>query len=45
MNMNIVKEKIKLHKCYLIVIFIMLIIIIIMGISLLFLENNNFINP
>ena len=45
MNMNIVKEKIKLHKCYLIVIIIMLIIIIIMGISLLFLENNNFINP
>ena len=43
--MNIVKEKIKLHKCYLIVIIIMLIIIIIMGISLLFLENNNFINP
>ena len=40
MNINIIKEKIKLHKYYLITIVIMLIIIITMGISLLIKENN-----
>ena len=45
MNINIIKEKIKLHKYYLITIIIMLIIIIIMGISLLIKDNNTFTNP
>ena len=45
MNINIIKEKIKLHKYYLITIIIMLIIIIIMGISLLTEENTTFTNP
>ena len=45
MNINIIKEKIKLHKYYLITIIIMLIIIIIMGISLLIKENTSFTNP
>ena len=45
MNINIIKEKIILHKYYLITIIIMLIIIIIMSISLLTKENNNFTNP
>ena len=42
MNINIIKEKIKLHKYYLITIIIMLIIIIIL---LLTKENNSFTNP
>lgn len=45
MNINIIKEKIILHKYYLIAIIIMLIIIIIMSISLLTKEKNNFTNP
>ena len=43
--MNIIKEKIKLHKYYLITIIIMLIIIIIMSIFLLTKESNTFTNP
>ena len=42
MNINIIKEKIKLHNYYLITIIIMLIIIIIL---LLTKENNSFTNP
>ena len=42
MNINIIKEKIKRHKYYLITIIIMLIIIIIL---LLTKENNSFTNP
>ena len=45
MNINIIKEKIKLHKYYLITIIVMLIIIIIMSIFLLIKENNTFTNP
>lgn len=45
MNINTIKEKIKLHKYYLITIIIMFIIIIIMGISLLIKDNNTFTNP
>ena len=45
MNINIIKEKIKLHKYYLITIIIMLIIIIIMSIFLLTKEKSTFTNP
>ena len=45
MNINIIKEKIKLHKYYLITIIVMLIIIIIMSIFLLTKESNTFTNP
>ena len=45
MNINIVKEKIKLHKYYLITIIIMFIIIIVLGFFLLTKENNTFTNP
>ncbi len=45
MNINIIKEKIKLHKYCLIIIIIMLIVIIIMSISLLIKENTTFTNP
>ena len=45
MNINTIKEKIKLHKYYLTVIVIMFIIIIIMLILLLSKDNTNFTNP
>ena len=45
MNINTIKEKIKLHKYYLTVIVIMFIIIIIMLILLLTKDNTNFTNP
>lgn len=45
MNIKTIKEKIRLHKYYLITIIIMLIIIIIIGISLLIRDNNTFTNP
>lgn len=45
MNINIIKEKIKLHKYCLIAIIIMLIIIVIMGGSLLIRDENTFTNP
>ena len=45
MNINTIKDKIKLHKYYLTVIVIMFIIIIIMLILLLSKDNTNFTNP
>lgn len=45
MNINTIKEKIKLHKYYLTVIVIMFIIIIIMLILSLSKDNTNFTNP
>lgn len=45
MNINTIKDKIKLHKYYLTVIVIMFIIIIIMLILLLTKDNTNFTNP
>ena len=44
MNINTIKEKIVLHKYYLIVITIMLVVIIIM-LFLLFRESNDYVNP
>ena len=45
MNINTIKDKIKLHKYYLTVLVIMFIIIIIMLILLLSKDNTNFTNP